>query len=286
MDPRIWNDEKLVALSERGKLVFLFTLTHPLMTSLGAMRATLPGLAAELGMAPEAFREAFAEGLAKAIVEHDGRASFIGLPNFLRYNSPESPNVVKGWDKVLDYIPECDLRRQLIKRVRAFTEGMGKAFRDALPKVFQETSPDQEQEQEQEHDGRLSDVCPEPRSRGSEQSSAGEPEAATAKAIMVFPTVGKGGSTWPLLDAKLEEYRQSFPGVDVLSELRKALQWCRDNPAKRKTFSGIPAFLGRWLARAQNSGRGVPMTNGVRPEPFSGIKAAAAKRGIFAGANP
>ena len=48
IDPRIWNDEAFRALSDRGKLVFLFILTHPHMTSLGAMRASTLGLAAEL----------------------------------------------------------------------------------------------------------------------------------------------------------------------------------------------------------------------------------------------
>jgi len=64
-----------------------------------------------------------------------------------------------------------------------------------------------------------------------------------------FPCVG--GQVWALTTAKANEYRQSFPLVDVGSELRKALQWCRDNPNRRKTPRGMPAFLGRWLAKAQ-----------------------------------
>ena len=94
---KIWNDEKFRSFSDGGKLVFFFLLTHPGMTSIGAMRGTIPGLAAELGWTTEAFREAFQEAYAKGIVEHDERASFIGLPNFLKYNKPESPNVVKAW---------------------------------------------------------------------------------------------------------------------------------------------------------------------------------------------
>ncbi len=70
--------------------------------------------------------------------------------------------------------------------------------------------------------------------------------------LMVFPTVGKGGHEWPLTTAKMGEYREAFPGLDLLAESRKALQWCRDNPAKRKTPRGMPAFLWRWFESAQN----------------------------------
>jgi len=76
---------------------------------------------------------------------------------------------------------------------------------------------------------------------------ASPPLASTVE--MEFPCVG--GKVWPLTTAKASEYRESFPLVDVGSELRKALQWCRDNPNKRKTPRGMPAFLGRWLTKAQ-----------------------------------
>jgi hypothetical protein len=86
IDPRIWNDAKFRDLSDRGKLAFLFILTHPHMTSLGAMRGSLSGLATELGWSEKAFREAFGEALAKGMLEHGEKASFVGVPNFLRYN--------------------------------------------------------------------------------------------------------------------------------------------------------------------------------------------------------
>lgn len=78
--------------------------------------------------------------------------------------------------------------------------------------------------------------------------------ASTVTAVMVFPCVGRGPTEWPLTEAKLAEYRESFPGIDVLSECRKARQWCIDNPANRKTFGGLPAFLTRWFSKSQNFG--------------------------------
>jgi len=136
VDTRIWNDEKFAALSDRGKLAFLFLLTHPHMTSLGAMRATLPGLAAELGWDTHTFSDAFAELVEGGMVRYYHQASLVWLPNFLRYNLPENPNVVKSWGKVLDLIPECAGKRELLATVRATIETLGQAFAKALPEPF------------------------------------------------------------------------------------------------------------------------------------------------------
>ena len=162
VDPRIWNDERFRALSDHAKLVFLFLLTHPHLTCLGAMRGTEAGLGQELGWVPKAFREAFREGLTKGLYKYDSDAACILLPKFLKYNGPESPNVVKSWAAALDLIPECELKSEVIHTVKAFAEALPKAFAEALPKAFAEalpkafaealpkTMPNQEQEQEQE----------------------------------------------------------------------------------------------------------------------------------------
>ena len=150
IDPRMWNDEKFRTLSTEGKLAFVLLLTHPHMTALGAMRATIPGLAAELGGKgfAEAFREVFAKGLAK----HDEKASCVYLPRFLKYNKPESPNVVKAWAHSIDLIPECHLKSELIQEVKGFAEALPEAFSKALPEAFAKAMPNQEQEQEQEQE--------------------------------------------------------------------------------------------------------------------------------------
>jgi hypothetical protein len=101
------------------------------------------------------------------------------------------------------------------------------------------------------------------------QDSCGEASQATASppappepvelSGYVFPTRGKHRS-YPLPAAKLAEYRESYPGLDVHRELAKALQWCRDNESRRKTAKGMPAFLGRWLSGACDRTTGPPAT--------------------------
>jgi hypothetical protein len=140
VDRRIWNDARFRSLSERGKLVFLFALTHPSLTMLGAMRATVPGLAAELEMPSEAFAEAFGEALSKGIVKHDPQASCLWFPNFAKYNKPESPNVIRAWPDAFDLIPECGLKWQLLEQLKTFVEGLSEGFREAFAEGFGKTS--------------------------------------------------------------------------------------------------------------------------------------------------
>jgi hypothetical protein len=72
--------------------------------------------------------------------------------------------------------------------------------------------------------------------------------------VLTFPTVGKGSREWGITQEKIDEYQTAYPGVNVLCECRKARQWAIDNPTKRKTAGGMPAFINRWLAKVQDKG--------------------------------
>ena len=265
IDPRIWNDEKFRALSDSGKLAFLFVLTHPHMTSLGAMRGTVIGLAEELkasrkpsgkpsGSLPGSISEGFREAIGKGLLEVDEDACYIGAKNFLRYNGPESPNVVRSWETAIELIPECKLKVQLMQRVRAYTESLSEGFGKALPKAFAKASPNQEQEQEQEQELEQEE---DKNATRSSTEVAPPPSAEPDASPFVFPVIAPEGKpkAWVLPASKLAEYRQTFIGVNVEMEIRNALQWCRDNPRKRKTADGMTRFLFAWLKKEQNSGR-------------------------------
>ena len=131
---RLWNDEKVRDLSVEGVMAFLFVLTHPNMTGLGAMRHTHEGLVAEFGRDSVSLREGFREIVAKGLVEYDEKASIIALPNFLKYNKPESPNVVKHLVSYADTLPESPLKTLVLQRFERLCQTLSKGFREALPK--------------------------------------------------------------------------------------------------------------------------------------------------------
>ena len=84
--------------------------------------------------------------------------------------------------------------------------------------------------------------------------------ASCARTIALddFPVVG--GESWGLAEEKFTEYADTFTGIDVPAELKKARQWLRDNPKRRKTADGMLRFLSSWLGRAQNKSRGTAPT--------------------------
>lgn len=249
---KIWNDQRFLGFTDDGKLAFLFLLTHPHMTSLGAMRASTAGLAAELGWKPEKMSAAIEPAVEAGMVVMHVESSFLWLPNFLAYNEPESPNVVRSWASQAEMIPECPFTEGMMKATKIRMEGMGegfaKAFREAFPKAYPHPSPNPEPK-----------PLPEPFLKGlcSEAPTPGLQADLPEEAVIDFPIVGKpkrllGAGGWSLTRQKFKEYEESFPGLDVLAEVKKARQWVLDNPARRKTQGGMAAFLGRWLSKAND----------------------------------
>lgn len=88
--------------------------------------------------------------------------------------------------------------------------------------------------------------------KGKEYSSA-MPPASSEQPIILFPVCGKN-KEWGLTQTLVDVLAQSYPGIDVLAESRKALAWCVSNPKRRKTSGGMAQFLNGWMTRAQNSG--------------------------------
>ena len=225
ISPKIWNDAKFRGLSDNAKLVFFMMLTHPQTSAIGTLRAYIQGLAPEIGWTEKAFREAFAEVLKKGMVKASEKEGLIWLPNFMKYNMPESPNVLKSWAPSLDDCPECTLKDEIFLTVKAFAEGLSKAFGQAFAKAFAAPSPNQEQEEEQEQE--------------QEEEDAGEPAAPPDVDPELLDFARKfqnevaitHGNTAPkitdalIVDGALElERAVRIDGLEI-SEVKLALMW-------------------------------------------------------------
>jgi len=95
-------------------------------------------------------------------------------------------------------------------------------------------------------------------------------------------------------EADFQRYSELFPAVDVMQELRNMKAWLFDNPARRKTRSGVKAFITKWLIKEQNRGghNGRPNTPGGagpigrKTEGIESGKPAILGKGDFAGDFP
>jgi len=119
-----------------------------------------------------------------------------------------------------------------------------------------------------DRDRDIKDSCAEPLT----PSTPDEPESP----ILKFPVIGKE-KTFSVYRSDIEEWKETYLGVDVLMEVKKCRQWNVDNPTKRKTIKGIRTHISSWLGRAQDgsSNRGrrqppnTPRVNSVRDKQIS-----------------
>jgi hypothetical protein len=185
IETKIWSDKKFKQLSTLqpcGQGLWLFLLTAPQTGPVpGLFHAGRASLAEELGWNKDDFDKAFSELENQGLVKADFNAKLVWLPNAIKYNLPESPNVIKSWANELEQLPECDLLFEAIETIRTSIKNIGedvigKALPKASPKplpkslgkpspkplgkpspkpsgkALPKASPNQEQEQEQEQE--------------------------------------------------------------------------------------------------------------------------------------
>lgn len=113
-----------------------------------------------------------------------------------------------------------------------------------------------EGDNEGEHSTLVPIPIPDPCSELATQALSQHRNRRGALTDFAFPVVGSkrhpSATEWTLSAAKLAEWRESFPDLDVEAEMVAARQWCRDNSRLRKTSDGMERFLGTWLRNAQN----------------------------------
>ena len=96
-----------------------------------------------------------------------------------------------------------------------------------------------------------------------------EPEIVPAQipadpAVISLPL--NDGTFHGVMASEVKKYRELYPAVDVMQELRNMVGWLDGNPTKRKTKAGVRRFINSWLSRVQNSGRSVqPQQPQARP---------------------
>ena len=81
------------------------------------------------------------------------------------------------------------------------------------------------------------------------ESSSSMPEEKAAIALTL-----NDKSEYPIFDKDIAAWKELYPNVDILQELRKMKGWLNSNPTRRKTKKGILKFVNAWLAKEQDKG--------------------------------
>jgi len=147
---RMWGDAKFCELSApepNGQTLWFYLLTGEHTTAIpGVVRAGEAALAESLGWPVPAFRKAFSEIYSKGMARPDWSRRLVFLPKALVHNRPQSPNVVIAWRKAFEELPDCPLKIEIGKCIKAYLEGFGEAYQKAFDVAFQETIVDTETE--------------------------------------------------------------------------------------------------------------------------------------------
>jgi hypothetical protein len=296
IDVRLWVDEKFKSLSPlqpSGQALWIYLLTNPNTSNVpGLYRAGEAQLADELGWPIEAFREAFREAFDKGMVEADWRTRVIWTRNALKYQRPESPNVVRSWAVTLDEIPECELKHKAIQYfTKAFEQGFAKAFGEAFGEAYGESGAGAGAGAGGRSGSGVRQSLP-PTPVAPSAAAASEPTFPTGKgsgpkdtglpmsqisalvidtvpvfggdATLSFPVVGGKNGGWMYDTDTHRVLVEAYPDLDVMASVREARGWCEVNKSKRKTPGGMKRFLFAWCGRDQNNGRNL-RTNGHAP---------------------
>lgn len=132
----IWNDDKFPFSSDDCKLIFFHILTTPLSSSFGLYKASIGALADEMRWNIQRYTKGFREGLLKGYFLYDDKYYVLFIPNFLKYNPPHNPNVLRSWANTFNEIPQCSLKEQFYQSLKAFLESFDESFRDVFGKSF------------------------------------------------------------------------------------------------------------------------------------------------------
>lgn len=127
----------------------------------------------------------------------------------------------------------------------------------------------------QQHGNRIANGCPLPSPSPVPSPKKKEASGERSASPPSPPTTPVGlwlSETWPDItdpDGFAKTQADANPGIDLLSEARKAKAWEVANPDRRKRRHG--PFLSRWFARAQDDLGGKRNGAAAKPRVISGI---------------
>jgi hypothetical protein len=88
----------------------------------------MAGLAAEKRWPLERYEAACNEAIENGFILYDEKYQVIFVAQHLKYNPPKSPNVIRGWGKVYNEIPNCELKKECYRTLKAICQDQGDKF--------------------------------------------------------------------------------------------------------------------------------------------------------------
>jgi hypothetical protein len=224
VDTCFWDDNYILSLDPSEKLLFLYLLTNPLTTICGVYEISIKRMAFDTGFDQDTVQRML-ERLERDLrcIYRDG---WVAMRNWLKHQNAGSPKVQKGIEIQLGKVPD---------ELADYVSGEGI---DTLSHINSNSN---------------SNSNSNPNTNESEEPATPAP-TAMPKFSFSFE---EGFVGIPYEDMK--RWTDTYPAVNIAGEIKKAAEWMRSNPTKRK--SNYRRFLTNWFSRTQEHGG----TAGYRP---------------------
>ncbi len=253
VDVRVWNDRKVLALSDRGKVLWLYLLTSPFMLPIpGVIVAGEMAIAEQLGWQPKGVGEGFGELLAKGL----GVTRFerlIWLHKALSYQPICGPNHISAIAKCWDDVPHCAMKHAIWVALRNACKGWGKLFEKGVPEPLPEplANPIAEPIQDPFHTVSGSGSGSGELALAYSDSQANPPKQNRARAKGVRVAAHRMPQDWAPRQQELDKAAAMHVQVAIELEL------FRDHhTAKGSTFVDWDAAFRTWLGNASRFANG------------------------------
>lgn len=140
VETRVWTDARVRKLSKPppcGQFLWMRLLTGPETTIIpGVIVTGRAGLAEKLEWPIVGFNSALGELVSAGLVCESLPDGLLWVPNAVKHNPPQNPNVVIAWGKEWPEVPECDLKARIHCELHEHIEGFSEGFRNAFSKAF------------------------------------------------------------------------------------------------------------------------------------------------------
>lgn len=281
----MWENPAFTALPVQAKLGYTYLCSCGHCNQIGYFRMPLAYMATDMGIdVMEAAKIMKALEAGKFILFNPDTSRVL-IRSYLKWNAPASGSNVKAMAKIFDELPDDNLDATFLNMADRVTtdRGLGQFSRESarasgvasrkqgnqdsipmdIPVVTPQDAPEdipvvapqkQEQKQEQNQESSsLRSLAPSCADNAAAPSAPSTPQPDPSQdVLLVMPCTGAGGRSWKVTRGYLDGLEDTYPGIDLLCECRKAKAWLDANPRRLKTYAGMKAFLTSWFSRAQN----------------------------------
>ena len=110
VSPKIWHSNRYKSLSEQSRLLFLYLLTNPHVTSIGCYRLPAGYACTDLQWEPTVLRSKLDELKSHGMIIEDPETETIWIDQWNQFSPLKGEKSIKGAQKKLDALPASDAK--------------------------------------------------------------------------------------------------------------------------------------------------------------------------------